>query len=109
MTNLLWAVGSDHIFGYHAQRGQFQANLLQAPEEPASTVGLSSVELRMPNVTVVMGEGAADPDPTNPYICTYFDLEEIAANEGFSAEDVSCCWFKYCKSLFVVILDITKL
>lgn len=87
LTNLLWAVGSDHIFGYHAQRGQFQANLLQAPEEPASTVGLSSVELRMPNVTVVMGEGAADPDPTNPYICTYFDLEEIAANEGFSAED----------------------
>ena len=84
---MLWAVGSDHNFGYHAQRGQFQANLLQAPEEPASTEGLSSVELRMPNVTVVMGEGGSDP--TNPYICTYLDLEEIAAKEGFSVKDVS--------------------
>lgn len=84
---MLWAVGSNHNFLYHDARGQFQANLLQAPEEPTSTEGLSFVELRMPNVTVVMGEGGEDE--SNPYICSIFDLEEIAAEQGFKAEDVS--------------------
>lgn len=84
---MLWAVGNSHDFAYHAQRGQFQANLLQAPAEPSSTEGLSSVDLRMPNVTVVMGEGGEDE--TNPYICSYFDLEAISSEQDFSTGDVS--------------------
>ena len=86
-TSMLWAVGSSHAFGYHIQRGQFQANLMHAPEEPANTDGLASIELRMPDVDVVLGEGGEDP--TNTYICSFFDLHEIAASEGFSANDVS--------------------
>lgn len=92
-SNMLWAVGSGHDFGYHMARGQFQANLLEAPQEPASTDGLASVELRMPNVTVIMGEGGGDEK--NPYICSYFDLDEIAAQGSFTAEDVSCLPYLY--------------
>eukprot|EP00804_Cyclotella_cryptica_P014627 CCRYP_012662-RA/>CCRYP_012662-RA protein AED:0.27 eAED:0.27 QI:175/1/1/1/1/1/2/513/710 len=83
-TTMLWAVGGSHTFGTHTARGQFQANLLQAPKQLPSTDYLSYVELLMPNVTVVMGEGGTDP--TNPYICAYYDLEEIGPSMGITSE-----------------------
>ena len=64
-----WAYGSDHTFGYHGRsnRGQFHANLLQAPKVLPPTEGLSFLDMTMPNVPVEMGEGGQDP--TNPHIC----------------------------------------
>ncbi|KAL7516290.1 hypothetical protein ACHAWX_001320 [Stephanocyclus meneghinianus] len=82
MTTMLWAVGSSHIFGTHTARGQFQANLMQAPKELPSTDDLPYIELLMPNVTVQMGEGGTDP--TNPYICSYYDLAEIGPSMGIT-------------------------
>jgi hypothetical protein len=104
LTSMLWAIGSDHEFGYHVQRGQFLANLLQAPYEPVDTSDLPSVELLMPNVTVVMGDGGYDE--TNPYICTYFDLIEVGASEGFSAEDVSLRIAGFCLSTCIYLIRI---
>jgi hypothetical protein len=88
-TSMLWAVGSGHDFGFHVQRGQFEVNLLQAPHEPfdIDASGLSTFEVRMPNVNVVMGDGGTDE--MNPYICSYFDLKEIGASAGFSPDEVS--------------------
>ena len=70
-----WAFGSDHTFGYHLERGQYHANLLQAPQELPSTEGLDYTDILMPSVNVVLGEGGTDP--TNPYICSFFDIQEL--------------------------------
>jgi len=70
-----WAIGNDHTFGLHEARGQFHANLLQAPQEKPSTEGLDYTDILMPNVDVVLGEGGADP--SNPYICSFFDLQVL--------------------------------
>ena len=43
---MLWAVGNDHSFGYHAKRGQYAANLLQAPNERVNT-GSLNYDLRL--------------------------------------------------------------
>ncbi|KAL3783071.1 hypothetical protein HJC23_012108 [Cyclotella cryptica] len=85
MTTMLWAVGSSHTFATHTARGQFQANLMQAPKELPSTDELPYFEILMPNVTIKMGEGGTDP--TNPYICSYYDLAEIGQSSGFAPEE----------------------
>ena len=73
-----WALGDSHTFGYHgSRRGQFHANLRQAPTEAPSTDGLDFIDIRMPNVSVVLGDGGSDP--TNPYICSFFDLQVLGA------------------------------
>lgn len=81
---MLWALGEDHFFGFHgARRGQFHANLLQAPDViPDPAEDAKYMEFLMPNVSVVQGEGGSDP--TNPYICSMFDLEQVspAAYDG---------------------------
>lgn len=71
-----WALGTSHEFTFHGnQRGQFHANLL-APPQPVSDPSLyPSIEFTMPNVTVELGPGGQDP--TNPYICSLFNLQEL--------------------------------
>jgi len=87
-----WALGTSHDFEFHGlNRGQFHANLMQPPSpaaaaaaalEPRSTGSgdvnaevIESVDILMPEVDVVMGEGGSDP--TNPYICSFYDMEEL--------------------------------
>mmetsp|Transcript_57812 Transcript_57812/g.172583 ORF Transcript_57812/g.172583 Transcript_57812/m.172583 type:complete len:765 (-) Transcript_57812:119-2413(-) len=102
-----WALGPSHDFAFHGNdRGQFHANLMRAPPSDAASTVLASrsetgtatatatattgdndndndggeevidsVNILMPNVNVVTGEGGSDP--TNPYICGIFDMEEI--------------------------------
>lgn len=83
---MLWAMGSSHNFGYHFDnRGQFMANLLAPPKELPSTEELDHIDFVMPNVPVVMGEGGNDP--TNPYICTYFDMHELGRELNFTGDD----------------------
>jgi DOMON domain len=78
-----WAIGSDHDFGFHGtRRGQFHANLLKAPSELPSFEGLPFVDFLMPNVAVELGEGGAEP--TNPYICSFFDLDQLANGTGIT-------------------------
>ncbi|CAB9498423.1 DBH-like monooxygenase protein 1 [Seminavis robusta] len=85
-TYMHWAAGSDHTFSFHGnKRGQFHANLFQAPQVVPSTEGLDYIDFVMPNVPVVVGEGGTDP--TNPYICGFFDLDEIYAGSGHSSQD----------------------
>eukprot|EP00567_Pseudictyota_dubia_P000268 CAMPEP_0197466362 /NCGR_PEP_ID=MMETSP1175-20131217/65009_1 /TAXON_ID=1003142 /ORGANISM="Triceratium dubium, Strain CCMP147" /LENGTH=732 /DNA_ID=CAMNT_0043002397 /DNA_START=129 /DNA_END=2327 /DNA_ORIENTATION=+ len=100
-----WALGSSHDFGFHGgNRGQFHANLMQPPSsssadiplEPRSANGgdanveaLEAVDVLMPNVDVVMGDGGSDP--TNPYICSFFDMDELKREHevetGHQAQD----------------------
>ncbi|CAB9529309.1 Pick C1-like protein 1 [Seminavis robusta] len=72
-----WAVGEDHSFSFHGRRrGQFQANLFLPPPETKDQ-GLSdsyTMDLLMSIVSVVSGEGEI---PTDPYICSYFELERL--------------------------------
>jgi len=83
---MLWAMGSSQAFGYHGNsRGQFMANLLSAPLVQPSTEGLAYVDFVMPNVPVVMGEGGNDP--TNPYVCTYFDMNVLGQEHNFTGDD----------------------
>ncbi|CAK0819590.1 unnamed protein product [Prorocentrum cordatum] len=71
-----WALGSSHSFAYHgSQRGQFHANLLSGPPTLPDLSGLDEVDLLMPDVDVVLGEGGTDP--TNPYVCGIFDLAQV--------------------------------
>eukprot|EP00931_Biecheleriopsis_adriatica_P115438 TRINITY_DN91222_c0_g1_i1.p1 TRINITY_DN91222_c0_g1~~TRINITY_DN91222_c0_g1_i1.p1 ORF type:complete len:710 (-),score=132.45 TRINITY_DN91222_c0_g1_i1:108-1991(-) len=71
-----WALGSDHNFAYHStSRGQFHANLISGPSEKPSFDNLLEVDIRMPNASVVLGEGGTDA--TNPYVCGIFDLEKM--------------------------------
>lgn len=71
-----WALGTTHDFIYHGdQRGQFHSNLLVPPKESPSTDGLQRVDITMPDVPVVLGDGGEDP--ANPYICTFFDLTKL--------------------------------
>lgn len=89
-----WALGAAHAFGFHGNnRGQFKANLMREPGYSPSAVSAipiaprssaaggveetETVDIRMPNVDVVAGANASDA--TNPYICSYFDMEEIKA------------------------------
>jgi hypothetical protein len=82
-----WALGKDHEFSFHGtRRGQFHANLLRAPKRVPSTEGLLSLDITMPNVPVNMGEGGTDP--TNPYICSFFDLEELSQGRFVAGEKV---------------------
>lgn len=81
-----WALGNDHAFSFHGnRRGQFHANLLSAPKEEEDTTGLEYMDFLNPNVTVVAGEGASDE--TNPYVCTYFDLDVLSEGRGFDSND----------------------
>ena len=93
-TFMLWALGDDHSFGFHgSRRGQFHVNLLTGPSHDAlvaveramddSTIS-RSIEFLMPNVSVVIGEDGADP--SNPYICSVFDLERMRPGD-FEGED----------------------
>ena len=71
-----WAIGDSHTFGYHGtRRGQFHANLMNTPMEFPGTEGLPFVDFLMPNVPVVIGN--EERDPTNPYICSFFDLDQL--------------------------------
>jgi len=71
-----WALGESHeTFGFHGKRrGQFQINLLQAPSPVVEPTG-EYVDIRMPNVSVELGEGGTDP--TNPYICSFFHIPDL--------------------------------
>ncbi|CAB9522351.1 DBH-like monooxygenase protein 1 [Seminavis robusta] len=71
-----WAFGDGHTFGFHgSRRGQFHANLMRAPKDVPSTDGLPYLDILMPDVPVVVGEGGSDP--TNPYICSFFDISQL--------------------------------
>lgn len=84
---MLWALGDGHDFGFHGtQRGQFHANVLRAPKEDPSTEGQEFVDMRMPDVSVETGEGGSDP--TNPYICSYFDLEALSEGRYGAGEKI---------------------
>jgi len=83
---MLWAYGQTHDFYFHSNnRGQFLANLLAPPPEPVSFDEYDKMALTMPNVPVVRGESGMDP--TNPFICSYFDLDVMGKEFGFSSND----------------------
>lgn len=76
-----WALGSSHTFGYHGvNRGQFHANLLAPPKETPDLSDLLSMDIVMPDVPVVLGEGGQDA--SNPYICSFFDLNTLLPAAG---------------------------
>lgn len=71
-----WALGSSHSFAYHSnKRGQFHTNLISGPPTLPNMSGLDEVDVLMPDVDVVLGQGGTDP--TNPYICGIFDLAQL--------------------------------
>ena len=88
---MLWAIGADHDFGYHTQRGQFHVNLLQPPagsldrespmvntlqgQDSENSSTQDFIELRVPSVAI---NGGVNSDKTNPYICSAFDLDRVA-------------------------------
>ena len=92
-TFMLWALGDTHDFNFHGtRRGQFHINLLQEPPPSPDDAGVTvtvdrmmdnnhkedsyySMDILMPNVSVVLGDGGADP--SNPYVCSVFDLEKM--------------------------------
>lgn len=84
---MLWAFGDEHDFFYHkgSNRGQFTANLMAAPPVVPDLTAYPSIDLVMPNVEVVRGE--PELDPKNPFICSYFDLQELGKDQGFGADD----------------------
>jgi len=83
---MIYALGSTHDFNFHGgARGQFTANLLGLPPNQPNMDDYDHVDLVMPNVSVVRGE--EDLDPTNPFICSYFDMEVLGEDMGFTAED----------------------
>lgn len=48
---LLWAYGTNHDFSFHGNnRGQFMANLMVKPAEPANLEEYDKISLTMPNV-----------------------------------------------------------
>ena len=80
-----WAFGDEHEFEFHNHnKGQFHANLLQPPKDAPTLEGYDVATLTMPNVDVVLGENGTDP--TNPYICTFFDLAQVIP-DGYNVED----------------------
>jgi hypothetical protein len=71
-----WALGTSHSFAYHgSERGQFHANLISGPPTLPDVSGLDEVDVLMPNVDVVLGQGGTDA--SNPYICGIFDLAQL--------------------------------
>ena len=83
---MLWAYGQTHDFFFHSSnRGQFEANLLAPPPEPVSFDEYDKMAFTMPDVPVVRGESGLDP--TNPFICSYFDLDVMGKEFGFSSND----------------------
>lgn len=79
---MLWALGSSHEFTYHGNnRGQFHANLMQAPAVEKAVDDLEFIDFLMSSVDVVAAEGK---DPYNPYICSVLDLNVV--KEGFDAD-----------------------
>lgn len=89
---MLWALGNQHTFTYHGdRRGQFHANLMHAPEPKAvendddeeEEEEYEELEVLMPNVHVVLGEGGTNP--TNPYLCAYYDLAELLPDKDENA------------------------
>jgi len=79
---MLWALGSSHEFFYHGDnRGQFHANLMQAPAMEESVDGLEFIDFSMHSVEIVAAEGQ---DQNNPYICSVFDLNVL--KDGFDAD-----------------------
>jgi len=85
-TFMLWALGNSHPFSFHgADRGQFTANLMGPPPTTIDLDSYDSVDLLMPNVPVVRGE--KNLDPMNPFICSYFDMNVMGEEMGFTEED----------------------
>ena len=83
---MIYALGSTHDFNFHGgARGQFTANLMGLPPHEPNMDDYDHVDLVMPNVSVVRGE--EDLDPTNPFICSYFDMEVLGDDMGFTADD----------------------
>mmetsp|Transcript_39423 Transcript_39423/g.82921 ORF Transcript_39423/g.82921 Transcript_39423/m.82921 type:complete len:745 (+) Transcript_39423:77-2311(+) len=82
---MLWAFGASHSFTFHEGRGQFMANLMNLPPVKPDLKKYDHIDLLMDNVSVVRGE--PELDPTNPFICTYFDLQELGRESGFTQDD----------------------
>lgn len=92
---MLWAVGASHEeFSYHVRRGQFHATLISTVEDEDQVAVQQAaendkedshvVDLRMPDIAIHQTEAAEQPE-TNPYICTMFDLNQVAS-AGVSLE-----------------------
>lgn len=91
-TSMLWAFGDSHTFGFHGpNRGQFSANLMNEPVVFSEATG-DFVDMRMPDVPVVLGEGGTDA--TNPYICSYFNMSEVLPENVESGQTVHVTRFE---------------
>lgn len=85
-TFMIWAMGSTHDFNFHgANRGQFTANIMGLPPSESDMNEYDYIDLVMPNVSMVREEEGEDP--TNAFICSYFDLDALGQNKGFTSDD----------------------
>jgi len=86
MIYMIWALGSTHDFSFHGvNRGQATVNLMGPPPSIPDMEDHDHVDLVMPNVSMVREE--TDLDPTNSFICAYFDMEVLGENMGFTFND----------------------
>jgi len=86
MIYMLWAFGSTHDFSFHgSDRGQFTANLMGLPPSEPDMEEYDHVDFVMPNVSMVREE--EDLDPTNAFICSYFDLDVLGQEMDFTYDD----------------------
>ena len=83
---MIYAMGSTHDFAFHGdERGSFTANLLGLPPFLPDMDEYEHVDLVMPNVPVVRGE--PELDQSNAFICSYFDMEVLGKDMGFTSDD----------------------
>ena len=87
---MIYALGSSHSFAFHgSERGQFTSNLLGAPPAHHNMEDYDHFDFVMPNIPVVRAEEevAAGLDPTNAFICSYYDMDVMGKDLGFDSDD----------------------